>query len=259
MPSTIRSASSSRPWDEQPPRALRHVPAHEQDPEPEQRAHGERQAPAEVAGEHGGVQEPQRGDAADRRADPVAAVDRDVDLTAVARRDQLVDGGVDRRVLTADSGAGEEAAEVEVPGRERERGADRRQDVERQRDHHQLLAPEAIGELAEEQRADARATDVDRRRRPDPGRADVDPAAVLGQPGTDRADDRHLEPVEDPHRPQAGDDPPVEARPREAIESRWDLRADRSQVRGAGHRGAFRRCRRRPTLTFRRTAGAVVA
>jgi hypothetical protein len=36
-------------------------------------------------------------------------------------------------------------------------------------------------------------------------------AAGLGQPWCDSADDRHLEPVEDPNRAEADDDAPVEA------------------------------------------------
>ena len=37
------------------------------------------------------------------------------------------------------------------------------QQVDRERDHEQLLAPEAVGQLAEDERADARAGDVQRR------------------------------------------------------------------------------------------------
>ena len=53
---------------------------------------------------------------AGRRPHPVGAVDHQVDPSPHARRDQLVDRRVDRRVLAADAGAGEEPAEVEVPG-----------------------------------------------------------------------------------------------------------------------------------------------
>ena len=44
------------------------------------------------------------------------------------------------------------------------------QQVERQRDQEELLAPEAVGELAEEERADTGAGDVDRLRERDVAR-----------------------------------------------------------------------------------------
>src|SRR4051794_28015440 len=44
-------------------------------------------------------------------ADPERAVDRQVDLPAHARGDQLVDRRVDRRVLAADAGAGDRPAD----------------------------------------------------------------------------------------------------------------------------------------------------
>ena len=46
---------------------------------------------------------------AEDHADPVAAVDAEVDLAADPRGHELVDRGVDRRVLAADAGAREEA------------------------------------------------------------------------------------------------------------------------------------------------------
>ena len=46
--------------DEQPARALRHVPAHEQDGEAEDRAEAEGEPPAEVRGEDRGVEQQQR-------------------------------------------------------------------------------------------------------------------------------------------------------------------------------------------------------
>ncbi len=98
--------------DEQPARALGHVPAHEQDADAEDRAEAEGEAPAQVDRED--VHEQHVGaERAERRAEPVGAVDDQVDAAAHARRDQLVDGGVDRGVLAADAGSGEEAADHE--------------------------------------------------------------------------------------------------------------------------------------------------
>jgi hypothetical protein len=62
--------------DEQPARALGHVAADEQDRQAEDRAQPERQPPAHVLGEVGGVEQEQRGHAPRRRPHPVAAVDR---------------------------------------------------------------------------------------------------------------------------------------------------------------------------------------
>ena len=67
------------------------------------------------------VEQDDRGDGADRGAEPVAAVDDQVDAAAHPGRDQLVDRRVDRRVLAADAGAGEEAGDEEVPGGAKEK------------------------------------------------------------------------------------------------------------------------------------------
>ena len=82
---------------------------------PEHRADQERGAPAEVAAEHRGVEQHDRADRADRGADPEAAVDDEIGPAAVARRDQLLDGGIDGGVFAADAGAGDEAADNEGP------------------------------------------------------------------------------------------------------------------------------------------------
>jgi hypothetical protein len=88
-----------------------------------------------------------------RRPEPVGAVDDQIDTAAHAGGDQLVDGGVDRGVLAADAGAGEEAGDEEVERGGRERRRDGGHEVEPERDREQLLAPVAVGELAEEERA----------------------------------------------------------------------------------------------------------
>jgi hypothetical protein len=197
--------------DEQPARALRHVAAHQQDGEPDHGAGCEGEAPPYVGCEQGGVEQEHRGDRADRGADPVAAVDREIDAPAVAGRDQLVDGGVDRGVLAADAGAGQEAAEEEVPGLRCEGGGHGGEQVEAQRHQEQPLAPVTVGQLTEQQCAEACSGDVDRRGRTDLGRVEIDAAARLREPRRDRAHDRDLEAVEDPDGAEADDDAPVEA------------------------------------------------
>src|SRR5699024_5223891 len=112
--------------------------------------------------------------------------------------DEFVDRGVDRRVLAADTGTGEEPGEEEVPGCERECRRHSGDQVETQGDDEQLLPAEPVGELAEEERPQAGADDVDRPGQADLCRADVQTGPVLGEPGSDTADHRDLETVEDP-------------------------------------------------------------
>jgi len=103
--------------DEEPARALGHVAADEQDAHPEQRPDSEGQAPADVGCEERGIEEHNCPEGTGRGAHPVAAVDDQIDPTSDRAGIQLVDCRVDRRVLAADAGAGEEARSVEVPGR----------------------------------------------------------------------------------------------------------------------------------------------
>jgi hypothetical protein len=117
--------------DDQPAWALGHVAADDQDQHAHQRAEAERQSPAEVDGEDARVQHEQRAGEPERRAQPVGAVDRQVDAAAVLGGDQLVDRGVDRGVLAADAEAGEEARQRERGKRPRERRGDGGHQVER--------------------------------------------------------------------------------------------------------------------------------
>jgi hypothetical protein len=59
-------------------------------------------------------------------------------------------------------------------------------------------------------------------------------ASVFGSwsVGPDRADDRHLEAVEDPDEAERNDDEPVPPRPRQPIEALRDVRLDRRLLRG---------------------------
>ena len=84
--------------------------------EPDHGAGRKGEPPAHVLGQERRVEQDQGGQSADCGSDPVAAVDRQIHLTAVARWDQLVDRGVDRRVLAADPHAGEETEQEELPG-----------------------------------------------------------------------------------------------------------------------------------------------
>ena len=225
---TISSASSSRPWMKSQRGLSGHVAADEQDADAERGADPEGEPPADVGGEERRVEQGDRGEGAAGGAEPVAAVDHQVDPAAHPGRDQLVDRRVDRRVLAADAGAGEEAGDEEVQRAEGEGGGDRGDDVDAEGEQEELLAAEAVGELAEEEGAEAGAGDVEGGRGADLAGVEHEAAALFGQALADAADDRHLEPVEDPDRAQPDHDHPVEFRPGEAVEARWNARLDRA-------------------------------
>ena len=54
------------------------------------------------------------------------------------------------------------------------------------------------------------------------------PVCRVGQRVGHRADDGHLEPVEDPDGPEADDDQPVPSGPGQPVQSRWDVGGDAS-------------------------------
>jgi hypothetical protein len=85
--------------------------------------------------------------------------------------------------------------------------------------------PKTVGQVAEEERAHGRARDVERAADRDLVLADPE-RVLLGQPGRDRADDRDLEPVEDPHRSEPEHDEPVPAAPGQPVHARGDARLD---------------------------------
>jgi hypothetical protein len=134
------------------------------------------------------------------------------------RRDEFVDRGIDCCVLATNTGPGEEACDEEVPRREGERGRDGGYQVDREREYEELLAPEPVGELAEEQGAQACASDVDGGGDADLGGTEFDAAAVLGQARCDIADHCDFEAVEDPDAAQSNDDAPVKPRPWQAVQ-----------------------------------------
>ena len=123
-------------------------------------------------------------------------------------------------------------------------GQRRRDQIQRERHHEEPLATEAVGEVAEEERAEHGAGDVDEPGRPTSGCGKRE--RVLLSAGPMRADDRDLEPVEDPRRAERDDDQPVPARPGQAVEPRGDVRDDllrttRRRTRHGAHAGEVRR------------------
>ena len=148
------------PVDREPARTFGHPHAHEEDGKTEDRAGQERKAPSPLRRDERRIEQHDRDHGAERRADPETAVDREIKLTAVARRDQLLNGRIDGGIFAADAAAGEEAKQEEgeaVPG---EPGQRRRDEVDDDGDEEELFASEPIGQPAEKQRADNRAEKV---------------------------------------------------------------------------------------------------
>jgi hypothetical protein len=229
---------------QQPARALRHVPPDQHDRDADRRAERERDAPAELGPEDARIEEREAQDGAERRAEPEAAVDREVDATAHARRDQLVDRGVDRPVLAADAEAGHKAERGEGPEIDRERAHRRAGEVDRHRHEEDALASEPVGEAAEVERPEHGTGDVARPGEPDLHRGEAERVRAL-QDGAERAYERDLEPVEHPAHAEREHDAPVPRGPRQRIEARRqvapDHRAVREYVRGYHSGEALRR------------------
>ena len=215
---------------EQPARALRHFAAHPQDGERQGGAEQEADAPALMRPEHARIEQHEAQQRTDRGADPEAAVDREVDPAAHARRDQLVDRRIDRRVLAADADAGDQADTPRSHAKSVENAvATVARHVDREGREEQALAAEAVGEPSEDERADHRAADIERAGPADLRRGESERIGMFER-AADRADDRHLEAVEHPGDAERDDDAPVPARPRQSVEARWDVAVDRHAV-----------------------------
>ena len=110
----------------------------------------------------------------------------EVGPAAHARRDQFLDGGIDRGIFAADAGAGEKAKQREAPEIPRQRGRRGRDEVDRERDEEQLLAAEPVGQPAEEQRAEHRAGEIGAADKPDLGVGELQRRALLSARPTTR-------------------------------------------------------------------------
>jgi hypothetical protein len=196
------------------------------------------------------VQEHDRDRGAERRADPETAVDGEIGAAAIARRDQLLDRRVDRRIFTADAGAGEEAEDDEareIPRRRRRGGG---HEIDGERDEKQLLAAEPVGQPAEEQRTEHGARQIGAARDAHLDGGEMQDRA-LRQRAREGAGERHLEAVENPGDAERDDHESMEAVPRQPVEARRDVALDHGLVaasrRGSRRAGSGRACKpRRP-------------
>src|SRR5262249_25586465 len=94
--------------DCEPPRAFGDPHPPEEDDHAERRAGQEGEAPSELGIEERRIEERHRDQGAERRADPETAVDRQIEVSAVASGNQLLNGRIDGGIFSADAAAGEE-------------------------------------------------------------------------------------------------------------------------------------------------------
>ncbi len=209
-----------------PPRALRDVPPQVDDAQTEDRAEEEGDPPADALSDDLRVEQPVAGEGTDTGTEPVRPVDGQVDPAAVLAGDELVDRRVDRRVLTTDARAGDEAQHEEDPHVRGEGRQTRGDEVDRQGHREELLAAQGVGHPTEEERADHLTDEVDRAGEADIGRGHVERLLEAA-----RGDDLDLETVEDPCGPETEDHHPVEPRPRHVVHPGRDQAPDRLVLR----------------------------
>ena len=101
----------------------------------------------------------------------------------------------------------------------RERRQEGGHQVQAERDGEELLAPQPVGQVAEDQCAEDCPRQVGRAQQADLGAGEVEALRLL-QDSADGADQRHFKPVDDPGDPQRGHHQPMPAAPRQAVQRR---------------------------------------
>jgi len=208
-----------------PAHAFRHMAAHEQNHQTEQRADKEADPPAQIFGKDGRVEKDQRRERAERGADPVGAVDVERDSPAQPRRHELIDGGIDRRVFAADAGARDHAEGDETPQVPGEGGEQRAHEIDREGNEEEQPPAVTVGEITKDERAADGADQVTGGGKADFPRGKAEGAGVL-QHTADGADQCHLQTVEDPGHAERDDQHQVETAPGQPVEPRRYERGD---------------------------------
>jgi len=229
--------------DHQPARAFRNPHPHNQHDETERGTNEIGEPPAEIGPGHGGIEQDDRADGAERGADPEAAVDDKIGPAAVARRHQFLDGRVDRGVFAADAGAGEESKQHVARNAPGESGRRRRGEIDRKRDEEQLSPPDAVGEPAEADRAEHGAGEIEAVGKADIEIGELQRRAFLQGAGQ-RSRQRDFEPVENPGDAEREHDAGVKAAPGKGIEPGGNRGLDDSVIGSRHGRGrAIVECR----------------
>ena len=120
--------------DHQPARTLGNPHPHHKHHKTETGAGKVGQPPTQIGIDHRRIEQNDRADRAHRRADPKAAVDHKVSPSAVLRGHQFLNRRIDRRVFTANAGAGEKSKQCVARDPPRQRGRGGSREIERQRD-----------------------------------------------------------------------------------------------------------------------------
>ena len=135
--------------------------------------------------------------------------------------------GIDGGVFAADARTGNEAEEDEAPQVPGEGGKQHADQVDRERDKEERLAAETVRQIAEEQRAEDCAGQVERRDHADLGAGEVQRLRLL-EHAADGALQRHLQAVEYPGDAKRQHDQPVELGPWQPVHAGGDECGERS-------------------------------
>src|SRR6266699_3174212 len=213
----------------QPARALWDIAPHEQDCQSKNGAHTKAEPPTDVHREEVWVEQHHRQGGADRCADPPAAIDREIHMATNSRRDELINSGVNGRILPADSRACQEAADGEpdeVGGEGRGYCSEK---VDGQGNHEELFTPIHVGKAGKEQSAQDGAKQVS-----GAGGRDLHVREVQGlrllEHSRDRTDDSDLKSIENPGDAQRDDHEPVPPAPGKTIHPGGNVRPHRLHV-----------------------------
>ena len=206
----------------QPTRTLRNPNAHEEDHDADPGADQESEPPTIFGMQHGRVEHDDGAGRARRRPDPEAAVDQKIGPAPHPRRDEFLNGGVDRRVFAADPRSGQEAKRREAPHVPREGGRAGGAEIHPKRNEKQLLAAEPVGQPAEENGAKHRAGEIGAGGEAHIAVGEMQDRAFLQRAG-ERAGERHFQPIENPGDPERDHDERVKPAPRQPIEPRGNV------------------------------------
>jgi hypothetical protein len=207
------------PMQHQPTGALRHPVAKDEHAQAEHGTQAEGEPPAELGRDPAPVEQAHRAQRSHGRSDPEAAIDYQVGMSAIAGRYQLLDSRVDRRVFTADAGAGQHAKDHEGNEVRRERRSGGRDEVKAKRDGEELLAAQAIGQPAEEQRTHDGTDQVQATCQPDLHVRQVQHRAGL-QCACDRPRDGDFQAIEQPGDAERNGDERMEPPPGQPVQTR---------------------------------------
>ena len=210
---------------DKPSRAFRHKSAQQQNCRSDNAADAKAEPPSQIDRKNRLVQQERRRQRAARRTKPEAAVDDEVDPAAIFCRDELVDGGVHRCILPANSEPCQQAEKgeaPEIPGEGAEQDAGQ---INRKGDIKNEPASKAVGGPAEDEGACDGADYIERRDRTQRGARQAKRVVAL-QRGSERAHDSHFKTVQDPCDPEAEHDKQVEAAPGQAVKPERDVGLD---------------------------------